>query len=235
MRSFVPQDSIPYLTHGEVYGAYAPGFIQRAQLWSIAVGAVDDPRRSWCEFGVGEGESLDWFASRKPRENLLIGFDSFEGIPEPWLVYPAGQWKTTPYQPNRDDVRIVAGRFEQTLGDPKLLEMLTPQLGLVHIDCDLYSATKVVFGRLGERFGPGTVVLFDEFFNYPEWMEHEAKAFREFVEERGVRFEYLVRTDGQLVLRILAVGVEPEWSIRPIDASCIDPVLILGFKSPMVF
>src|SRR4030095_11012458 len=115
MRSFVPADSIPWINHGEVCAPYSPGFIRRAQLWQMAVEAVDDPTRTWCEFGVGEGESLDWFASRKPRERLLVGFDWFDGIPEPWLIYPAGQWKTSPYQPNRSDVRIVLGRFEETL------------------------------------------------------------------------------------------------------------------------
>jgi hypothetical protein len=93
-----------------------------------------------------------------------------------------------------------------------------------------------VFGRLGDRFRPGhgRAPSTSSSTTTSGW-EHEAKAFREFVEERGVRFEYLVRTDGQLALRILAVGVEPEWSIAPIDASRIDPVLIVGFKSPMVF
>lgn len=235
MRSFVPADSIPWIRHGEVCGPYAPGFIRRAQLWRMAIDAVADPRRSWCEFGVGEGESLDWFASRKPRENMLVGFDWFDGIPEPWGVYPAGQWKTSPYQPNRDDVRIVAGRFEETLCDPALLADLSPLLGLVHIDCDLYSATRVVFDGLGSRMGQGTVLLFDEFLHYADWFEHEARAFREFVVERGVRFEYLARTDGQLALRILEVGTTPAWTIRPFDPSGIDPLLSVSFGSVMEY
>ena len=145
------------------------------------------------------------------------------------------RWKTSPYQPNRSDVRIVLGRFEETLRNPELLGDLTPLLGLVHIDCDLYSATRIVFDRLGSRMGAGTVLLFDEFLGYPDWIEHEARAFREFVEQRGVRFEYLARTDGQLALRILEVGTNPEWTIRPFDASEVDPLLAVSFGSVMVY
>ena len=235
MRSFVPIDSIPWIRHGEICGPYSPGFIRRAELWRIAIRAVEDPRRSWCEFGVGEGESLDWFASRKPRENLLVGFDWFEGIPEPWGVYPAGQWKTSPYQPNRGDVRIVLGRFEETLRDPQRLAELTPLLGLVHVDCDLYSATRTLFECLGTRIGAGTVLLFDEFLHGADWSEHEARAFREFVLDRGVRFEYLARTDGQLALRILEVGTAPAWTIRPFDARGVDPLVSVSFGSVMAF
>src|SRR5262249_30281045 len=151
--------------------------------------------------------------------------------PEPWGIYPAGQWKTSPYQPNRDDVRIVLGRFEETLRNPELLGDLTPLLGFVHVDCDLYSATRTVFECLGSRIGAGTVLLFDEFFHFSDWFEHEARAFREFVEQRGVRFEYLARADGQLALRIVEVGTTPEWTIRPFDANGVDPVLSVTFGS----
>jgi hypothetical protein len=35
------------------------------------------------------------------------------------------------------------------------------------------------------------VIVFDEHFNYPGWQGGEFKAFAEFVETRGVSFEYL--------------------------------------------
>jgi len=59
-----------------------------------------------------------------------------------------------------------------------------------HIDCDLYSSTKTVFDWLKPRIRAGTIV-FDEYFNYPNWHQHEFKAFKEFVEECHVKYEYL--------------------------------------------
>ncbi len=44
---------------------------------------------------------------------------------------------------------------------------------------------------LADGFGPGTVILFDEHFNYPGWRDHEYKAFQEFVASRSLRCRYL--------------------------------------------
>ena len=37
---------------------------------------------------------------------------------------------------------------------------------------------------------PGTVVLFDEYWNYPGWRQHEFKAFREFIDRTGLTYRY---------------------------------------------
>jgi hypothetical protein len=38
---------------------------------------------------------------------------------------------------------------------------------------------------------PGTVILFDEYFNYPGWRDHEHRAFTELVEERCLKCRWL--------------------------------------------
>jgi hypothetical protein len=233
MLSFVPVQSIPYLYSRNVGSLYASGIRAKEELWRIAVGAVADPSDVWCEFGVGEGESFDWFCAAKPERNRLVGFDSFEGIPEPWLRYPAGQWRTTPYRPTAPDVSIVLGAFEESLRRPETLGLLTDRIGLLHVDCDLYSSTRCVFDTLGDRIVAGTVVIFDEFLNYEEWHQHEAKAFHEFVQQRGVSFDYLARTDWQLAVQLTAVGVKPSWSIRPLDPSTLSPVIAVDYGSEL--
>jgi hypothetical protein len=35
----------------------------------------------------------------------------------------------------------------------------------------------------------GTVIIFDEFYNYPGWRNHEFKAFNELIEARHFGFE----------------------------------------------
>ena len=48
-----------------------------------------------------------------------------------------------------------------------------------------------MFELFAPRILPGTVIFFDEFFNYPGWQDGEFKAFIEFVETSGMNFEYL--------------------------------------------
>ena len=78
----------------------------------------------------------------------------------------------------------------------------------MHMDADLYSSTKTVFDILGDRVVPGTVIVFDEFFNYPGWREGEYKAFQEFVATRRLEFTYIgyCRYDEQVAVKILKVG-----------------------------
>jgi hypothetical protein len=51
----------------------------------------------------------------------------------------------------------------------------------------------------------GTVIVFDEYFNFADWEEHEHRAWVEFVAETGLTFEYLGYTadDEQLAVRLL--------------------------------
>ncbi|HVS14842.1 MAG TPA: class I SAM-dependent methyltransferase [Thermoanaerobaculia bacterium] len=195
-------------------GNHLPQYAGRKELWQYSLSLVEDDSRNWCELGVGEGESLDWFASRKPRCNLLFAFDSFEGLPEPWLVYPAGHWKTRAYVSNRPDLIVVAGLFEDTLTEEVVHELGV--VGLMHIDCDLYSSTRTVFERVGRLVQPGTVIIFDELYNYFGWEQHEMKAFAEFADEHRIEVELLGRTPScQVSLRVVRRGRRCGATVRP--------------------
>ncbi len=61
----------------------------------------------------------------------------------------------------------------------------------MHIDCDLYSSTKTVFDLMGGKLEKDSILVFDEFFNYPGWKQHEFKAFMEFIENNNRNFEYI--------------------------------------------
>jgi len=43
----------------------------------------------------------------------------------------------------------------------------------IHIDCDLYSST--IFDLWGNKIVEGTILVFDEYFNYPGWLHGEIK------------------------------------------------------------
>ena len=80
------------------------------------------------------------------------------------------------------------------------------RVAFIHLDCDLYSSTRTVFDLIAPRLKPSTVILFDEYFNYPNWERHQFKAFQEFVSERGIKYAYLGFARQQVAVRIDSVG-----------------------------
>ena len=142
----------------------------------------------YLEFGVFAGGTINHIA--RQIKQTIHGFDAFEGLPEKWGAVPAGKFSRKGQPPKvLDNVELHVGWFDQTL--PEFLRQHPGQVAFLHIDSDLYSSAKVVLWQLAERIVPGTVIVFDEYFNYPDWREHEYKAFQEFVSEFGVQYEYL--------------------------------------------
>ncbi|MEO1650873.1 MAG: class I SAM-dependent methyltransferase, partial [Pseudomonadota bacterium] len=70
------------------------------------------------------------------------------------------------------------------------------------IDCDLYSSTVTVFENFADRIKPGSVIVFDEYFNYPNWQAHEHKAFCEFVAKHDTSFRYIAYSVQQVAVII---------------------------------
>ncbi|HLW40489.1 MAG TPA: class I SAM-dependent methyltransferase [Brumimicrobium sp.] len=142
----------------------------------------------FCEFGVYKGKSVNYIARRIKQE--IHAFDSFEGLPETWLsTHKKGHFalnKLPSFEPN---VVIHKGWFDETL--PDFVKNQNEKIAFLHIDCDLYSSTKTIFNFLNQQIVEGTIILFDEYFNYPFWEQHEYKAFQEFVSEHNIEYEYL--------------------------------------------
>ncbi|MCA1671357.1 MAG: TylF/MycF family methyltransferase, partial [Actinobacteria bacterium] len=119
-----------------------------------------------------------------------------EGLPEAWRSgFPAGAFDLDqlPDVPGAD---LVGGWFDDTL--PGFL------VSFLHLDADLYSSTRTVLDLVGPRLQPGSIVLFDEYFNYLGWEEHEHRAWAEYVARTGTRFEYLGYTidNEQVIVRV---------------------------------
>lgn len=142
------------------------------------------------EFGVYNGDSINNMASYVLERNIY-GFDSFQGLPEDWRPgYPAGYFSTDKNILKFDEkVVLYPGWFNDTI--PKFLNDVNIPAKFISVDCDLYSSSKCVLSMLKERVVPGTVIFFDEFYNYPSYEKHEYKAFHEFVEEYNVDYKYL--------------------------------------------
>jgi hypothetical protein len=184
-----------------------PRFPQSKDLLSFACEniTVDGPS---LEFGVWSGNSVNLIASLLPSSKVY-GFDSFEGLPEAWFgkTDGIGMFSRNGELPEvRENVELVVGWFDHVLA-PFLDAHEFEKIALLHVDCDLYSSTQTVFGYLHEKIVPGTIIVFDEYFNYPTWQRHEYAAFQEYVTYRQVKYEYfgLVPGDQQVAVRILSV------------------------------
>ena len=164
----------------------------------------------WVEFGVYKGKTISTIAEyrRTYPNNLVYGFDSFEGLNEDWdKDNPKGSYSLggeAPKEINIDGVRkpwaenikLIKGYFEDTL--PTFLTEHKEPAAFLHIDSDLYSSAKTVLALMKGRIVTGTVICFDDWCGYPdtdregyEDREHEVKAFAEFLLETKQNYEAL--------------------------------------------
>jgi hypothetical protein len=143
----------------------------------------------YLEFGVATGNSINCIADRVKSD--VHGFDSFEGLPEEWIDgVGKGNFSSDGAMPEvRSNVVLHKGWFNETV--PDFSEMHREPIAFLHVDSDLYSSAKTIFTHLGDRIVPGTVIQFDEYFNYPGWKNHEYKAFQELVAEKQLTYEYI--------------------------------------------
>ncbi len=146
---------------------------------------------AYLEMGVCTGRTINFIAALNP-EKVIYGFDSFEGLPSDWVRPDASIPEKTFAFKNPQmlpavlhNVRLIKGMFEETLPKFKEQSLGETPIAFVHIDCDIYEATKTVFEVLGDNLVPGSVIVFDEYYNYPNYEQHEYKAFQEFLHKSG--------------------------------------------------
>lgn len=139
------------------------------------------------QVGTTRGTSLALLVAYL-RDRECFGFGLSSGLPEDWRPgFAAGSFK----QDGLPEVRgatIVDGPYEDTL--PKFLDEHPGPIALLHLDVNLYSSSKTVLDLLEDRLVDGTVVVLDEFFNYPGWQHGEFRAWFEFIERTGIGFTY---------------------------------------------
>jgi hypothetical protein len=160
----------------------------------------------YLEFGVFTGGTIRYLAGLK-REQTFHGFDSFEGLPEAWSGFSLGPAAFSrrgrlPKVPR--NVILHKGWFSSTL--VRWRQDFAGPVAFVHIDCDLYTSTVDILDMIADRLQPGTLLVFDEYFNYPNWERHEFKAWQEFVAKHQVQYDYLAYARQQVAIRIRQVG-----------------------------
>lgn len=144
------------------------------------------------EFGVYRGYTISLIREKLDKSYKVFGFDSFEGLPEDWknTQCQKGFFSTNGVIPEIEGIKFFKGWFEDTI-----LQYLkeADTIGLLHVDCDLYSSTKTIFNNLHPYIKKGTIIVFDEWcYNAdPKCNDHEQKAFYEYVKEYDVNFEFI--------------------------------------------
>jgi hypothetical protein len=175
--------------------------------WSLLAAIAERAPSSgrWMEFGVFRGDSINLLAEKCPSK--IFGFDSFEGLPDDWtLVHHQGDYSTGgELPPVRENVVLIKGWFADSL--PRFLDAEgTFPVAFLHIDSDLYSSADYVLSTLGDRLGPGSIIVFDEFAGVTP--DDEFRAFRNFIRRSGKRFRYIgCSPGGQVAVEILGSGV----------------------------
>jgi hypothetical protein len=144
------------------------------------------------EFGVATGRTLNHFARLLPNKTVH-GFDGFDGLPEDWTSrMPKGFFARKNLPRVRSNCELVVGWFDDTL--PRFVPLCRgAPVALLHVDCDLYSSAVTVLNNLKDQIVPGTVIVFDEYLNYPGWQLDEFRAWQEHVRAYGVKYEYIGR------------------------------------------
>jgi hypothetical protein len=166
------------------------------------------PAGAILEFGVAGGHTIREIAERA-KGRPVHGFDSFEGLPEHWSGHLTmrgafDQGGKLPQVPG--NVTLHKGWFDATL--PAWKAAHPDPIAFLHVDCDIYSSARLVLFNLADRFQVGTVIRFDEYFNYPNWRKHEFRAWQEAVAAFDLRYEYIAfqAQDGAVAVRVTGLG-----------------------------
>lgn len=73
----------------------------------------------------------------------------------------------------------------------------------IHFDADTYESTSYLLNTIGKRIIRGTIIVFDEYIGFPNWINGEFRAWKEFVSKNNVRFKYLAFSNAQTSIEIL--------------------------------
>jgi hypothetical protein len=167
----------------------------RHDLFDYVAKTIADRQTLYVEFGVFQGASIAyWSKLLRHNGSLLHGFDSFEGMPEDFdgrTGILKGTFHVGGEIPRIDDprVRFFRGWFDDTL--PQYEVPAHDQL-VIHIDCDLYSATACVLKHMAPYIKEGAILIFDDMAQ----PLHEPRAFSEYMRDTGRHFR-LIAADKQ--------------------------------------
>jgi hypothetical protein len=200
MKKLALQESVQY---AQKHMRMAVGMESSREVLSSALRCVT-VAGYYLEFGVYKGGTISFIADQVGSSQPVHGFDSFRGLEEAWSgdSFSFDLEGRLPKVPG--NVTLHPGLFADVL--PGWIQQNPGPAAFIHIDSDLYEPARCVFEHLQERIVPGTIIVFDEYFNYPNWQAHEFRAFAELVERCQIQYEYLAYARFQVAVKIKAIS-----------------------------
>ena len=159
------------------------------------------------EFGVHKGESFLEFYNLYKNYNLdrnFFGFDSFVGLPvekndlhSPWKTGKFScNGNINPELLNKKDAHIIDGWFSETLTDSLVTKFDNKTIGILHMDCDIYTSTLEVweFVLKNNLLCNGSIIIYDDWGSFlmnnkSEYENGQSKAHRDIQEKYNIKFE----------------------------------------------
>ena len=172
---------------------------------AMAFAQFNKTRGDYLEFGTFEGNAFlmayHLARSYKLSNMNFYAFDSFEGLPkvtgidvlsDPEPHFQKGEFRCSldrfksilrRHSVDMNKVHVVPGFFDRTLNDATKASLPLRAVSVVLVDCDLYESTRAVLDFITDYVVNGTVILFDDWFNYKgDPRLGENRAFREWLE-----------------------------------------------------
>ena len=69
------------------------------------------------------------------------------------------------------------------------------------MDMDTYMPTKFTLVKIKPFLTKGSILLFDQFYGYPNWQNHEFKAFKEVFKDE--EYKYIAFCESEVAIEIL--------------------------------
>jgi hypothetical protein len=189
-----------------------------AAFLAVAAGTQGD----YMEFGVFRGTSFIMAYKMAAKHRLdknarFFAFDSFQGLP--WsegtvmtkgnYASPRSLFETLIRKAGVDTSRVVTieGLYNETLTGKLKQDYQIRRAAVIHVDCDLYLSTKEVLRFVEDIIGPGTILIFDDWYSFRKEAEDienlgERRAFREWgMRDRFFEFHDIVNANKAFIMR----------------------------------
>lgn len=165
-------------------------FLNRIKIHNYVINkAIENNKNKkmfFLEFGVYNGASINFFSKFVDE---IYGFDSFKGLKddmEGTLNHTKGLFKINKIPKVNKNVHLIIGWIENTLDI--FLQKHQPEIAFVHIDVDTYKTTKFILDKIKPYLTEGSIILFDELYNFPGWDVSEYKALKEVFKDEEYNF-----------------------------------------------
>ena len=186
--SNIPIDLAANYTCAEVVeGDYLEFGCFRGSSFINAYNQITSAVEDWSSFDrakaafTDENRAKEAYNKVRKIKRRFFAFDSFDGLPEATGIdighpkFAKGRYDCSQIEfekilkragVNMNLVHIVPGFYKESLNASTIESHQLKKAAIVMVDCDLYSSTQLVLDFITELLVEGSVIIFDDWFNY---------------------------------------------------------------------